>query len=179
MEIEIHNCMIDSKYLILLGAAAVGAAPALGAASGKTSGARPNIILIMADDMGYSDIGCYGSEIPTPNIDRLADQGVRYRQFYNTARSCPTRASLLTGLYPHQAGIGQMSEDPGTENKIVDEGVSSDGYLRYLNRHCVTIAEVLHEAGYHTYMTGKWHVGMHSRDKWPLQRGFEDRKSVV
>ena len=165
--------MLESKYLIMLGAAAVGAAPAAAAASGKTSGSRPNIILIMADDMGYSDIGCYGSEIPTPNIDRLADQGVRYRQFYNTARSCPTRASLLTGLYPHQAGIGQMSEDPGTENKIVDEGVASDGYLRYLNRHCVTIAEVLHEAGYHTFMTGKWHVGMHSQDKWPLQRGFD------
>lgn len=66
----------------------------------------------MVDDMGYSDVGCYGGEIPTPNIDRLAKSGVRYTQFYSTARSCPTRASLMTGLYAHQAGIGGMSEDP-------------------------------------------------------------------
>ena len=155
--------------LLLLGAATLTAQ----AAPSKTSGARPNIILIMADDMGYSDIGCYGGEIPTPNIDRLAGEGVRYTQFYNTARSCPTRASLLTGLYAHQAGIGQMSEDPETKDHVVSPDVDSDGYLRYLNRHCVTIAEVLRDAGYHTYMAGKWHVGMHGQEKWPLQRGFE------
>lgn len=79
----------------------------------KETDERPNIVLIMADDMGYSDVGCYGGEIPTPNIDRLAQKGVRYTQFYNSGRSCPTRASLLTGLYPQQAGIGAMSEDPG------------------------------------------------------------------
>lgn len=132
---------------------------------------RPNIVLIMVDDMGYSDIGCYGGEIPTPNIDRLAERGVRYTQFYNTARSCPTRASLLTGLYPHQAGIGEMSEDPGTTAEQSEE--RPFGYKGYLNRNSVTIAEVLKEAGYHTYMTGKWHVGMHGMDKWPLQRGFD------
>ena len=70
---------------------------------------RPNIIYIMADDMGFSDIGCYGSEISTPNLDSLAEDGVRFTQFYNTARCCPTRASLLTGLYPHQAGVGPVS----------------------------------------------------------------------
>ncbi len=75
---------------------------------------KPNIVLIMVDDMGWSDIGCYGGEIPTPNLDRLAQGGLRFKQFYNTGRCCPTRASLLTGLYPHQAGIGQMAEDPGT-----------------------------------------------------------------
>jgi len=134
-------------------------------------GEQPNIVLIMVDDMGYSDLGCYGGEILTPNIDRLAENGVRYTQFYTTARSCPTRASLLTGLYPHQAGIGEMSEDPGSEKENHD--ARPFGYKGYLNHNCVTIAEVLKEAGYHTYMTGKWHVGMHGMDKWPLQRGFE------
>src|SRR5659263_132870 len=74
---------------------------------------KPNIILILADDMGYSDIGCFGSEIKTPNLDRLASQGVRFTQFYNASRSCPTRASLLTGLYQHQAGVGDMVNDLG------------------------------------------------------------------
>ena len=73
---------------------------------------KPNVVLILVDDMGYSDIGCYGGEILTPNIDALASKGVRFTQFYNTSRSCPARASLMTGLYQHQAGIGQMSEDP-------------------------------------------------------------------
>lgn len=136
------------------------------------SQAQPNIVLIMADDMGYSDIGCYGSEIPTPNIDKLAKNGIRFTQFYNTGRSCPSRASLLTGLYPHQAGIGEMSEDPGTEKQHT-KYEPEFGYKGYLNRNCVTIAEVLKSAGYHTYMAGKWHVGMHGKEKWPLQRGFE------
>lgn len=131
---------------------------------------RPNIILIMADDMGYSDIGCYGGEIPTPNIDKLAAKGVRFRQFYNTARCCPTRASLLTGLFPHQTGIGHMTEEPANANS---ENWGTQGYQGYLNNRCVTIAEVLGSAGYHTYMTGKWHLGYHGEEKWPLQRGFE------
>lgn len=131
---------------------------------------KPNVVLIMADDMGWSDIGSYGSEIPTPNLDLLARNGVRFSQFYNNARCCPTRASLLTGLYAHQAGIGQMAEDP--ENpKHNDWG--TDGYRGYLNRHCVTIAEALKTNGYHTYMAGKWHVGMHGQEKWPRQRGFD------
>jgi len=108
---------------------------------------RPNIIIMMADDMGFSDIGCYGSEIKTPNLDGLAAGGVRLSQFYNTGRCCPTRASLLTGLYPHQAGIGHMMNDRGLE-----------GYQGDLNRSCVTIAEVLKTAGYSTYLSGKWHV---------------------
>ncbi len=129
--------------------------------------ARPNIIVILADDMGYSDLGCYGGEIATPNLDSLAAKGLRFTQFYNTARCCPTRASLLTGLYPHQAGVGHMTEDRGR-----------DGYRGVLNRQSVTIPEVLRPAGYRSYMCGKWHVtpftGLKGdRSTWPLGRGFE------
>lgn len=128
---------------------------------------KPNIVLIMSDDMGFSDIGCYGGEIGTPNLDRLAAGGLRFTQFYNTGRCCPTRASLLSGLYPHQAGIGWMTADRG-----------HDGYRGDLNRRCVTIAEAIRPAGYSTYMVGKWHVTKGTRpegpkDNWPLQRGFD------
>ena len=128
---------------------------------------RPNIIVILSDDMGYSDIGCYGSEISTPTLDGLAENGLRFTQFYNTARCCPTRASLLSGLYPHQAGVGHMMSDSGF-----------DGYRGELNRSCMTMAEVMKTAGYGTYMAGKWHVTKHvkpdgSKDNWPLQRGFD------
>jgi len=122
---------------------------------------RPNIVLIMADDMGYSDIGCYGGEHPTPNLDALAEGGVRFTQFYNTGRCCPTRASLMTGLYSHEAGIGHMVYS----NR-------GPGYLGYLNDQCLTIAEVLQAVGYQTMMTGKWHVG-HAEGQWPTDRGFE------
>jgi arylsulfatase len=135
-----------------------------------TAQKSPNIVLVMVDDMGWSDIGCYGGEIQTPNIDALAKNGVRFKQFYNTARCCPTRASLLTGLYPHQAGVGQMAEDPEKPDAF---HWGTKGYQGFLNRNCVTIAEVLKQQGYHTYMTGKWHVGMHGAEKRPLQRGFE------
>lgn len=137
---------------------------------------RPNIVLIMVDDMGYSDIGSYGSEIPTPNIDKLAFNGIRFSQFYNTARCCPTRASLLTGLFPHQTGIGGMTNSPRGEH-WAEWG--TDGYIGYLNRNCVTLAEVLKDAGYHTYMTGKWHLGYHAKDRWPLQRGFEKYYGII
>jgi arylsulfatase A-like enzyme len=130
---------------------------------------RPNIILIMADDMGYSDIGCYGGVINTPVLDGLAENGLRFTQFYNTARCCPTRASLLTGLYQHQAGVGHM---------MVDKGI--DAYRGNLSKKAVTIAEVLKQSGYSTYMSGKWHVTPlkpskenPSKDNWPLQRGFD------
>ncbi len=121
----------------------------------------------MVDDMGYSDIGCYGSEINTPVLDTLAESGVRFSQFYNTSRCCPTRASLLTGLYSHQAGIGLMTSDRGY-----------DAYRGDLNRHCATIAEVLRPAGYRNYMSGKWHVTRHTapngkKHNWPVQRGFD------
>lgn len=128
---------------------------------------RPNIVIVLVDDMGYSDLGCYGGEIDTPNIDKLAEQGLRFTQFHNAGRCCPTRASLMTGLHPHQAGIGHMTEPP--EQPLGIEGP----YQGYLNDHCVTIAQVLHSAGYHTLMTGKWHLGIHRQSSWPRQRGFD------
>jgi len=130
----------------------------------------PNILLIMADDMGFADIGCYGSEVATPNLDKLAAGGIRFRQFYNNARCCPTRASLLTGLYPHQAGIGHMSNDPEDSTSF---NYNLPGYQGALNKKCVTIAEVLKTKGYQTLMSGKWHVGYHGEQRWPLQRGFD------
>jgi arylsulfatase A-like enzyme len=113
----------------------------------KAAPPRPNIIVILADDMGFSDVGAYGGEINTPNINYLAQNGIRFTNFYNTSRCCPTRASLLTGLYNHQAGIGKMTD-------AEDE----PGYLGHITTNAVTLAEVLKTAGYHTAMSGKWHV---------------------
>lgn len=121
----------------------------------------PNIVVIMADDLGFSDLGCYGAEIETPHLDALAANGLRFTNFYNGARCCPTRAAVLTGLYPHQAGIGHMTRDDGLP-----------AYRGFLNDRCVTLAEVLREAGYATLMTGKWHVGS-APGQWPLDRGFD------
>ena len=137
---------------------------------------RPNIIIILADDMGYSDIGCYGGEILTPNIDKLASNGIRFKQFYNTARCCPTRASLLTGLSPHQTGVGHMTENPFEQTS---ENWGTAGYQGFLNKNCVTIAQVLQGTGYHTYMSGKWHLGFHGEDKWPKQRGFQKYYGIL
>ena len=131
---------------------------------------KPNIVLIMADDMGYSDIGCYGGEIATPNIDALAEDGIRFTQFYNTARCCPTRASLMTGLYQHNTGMGWMTAS----------NLGHPGYTGDLNNQCVTIAEALDGTDYARYMTGKWHLTHSDYQKpdasnhnWPLQRGFD------
>jgi len=141
----------------------------------------PNIVLILADDLGFSDLGCFGSEIPTPNLDRMASEGLRMTKFYTTPRCCPSRTALLTGLYPQQAGIGSMMEDRGLP-----------GYRGELNHNCLTIAEELKRANYHTAMVGKWHLShiyfdgkkqlnhesdepfWDHKDGWPLQRGFED-----
>ncbi|MFC2089449.1 arylsulfatase [Bacteroidota bacterium] len=136
----------------------------------RASEERPNIILILADDMGYSDLGCYGGEINTPNLDLLAEEGVRFTQFYNAARCCPTRASLLTGLYPHQAGLGAMVNTPGSD----PEGP----YQGYLSKHSVTIAEVLKEVNYYTAASGKWHVG-EERPHWPTDRGFDNYYGLI
>lgn len=129
---------------------------------------RPNIVLIMVDDMGYSDIRPYGGEIDTPNIDALAKNGVRFTQFYNSARCCPTRATLMTGLAPHQAGIGHMTGEEAPDNKEVPPA-----YAGNINDSCVTLAQVAKSAGYSTFMAGKWHLSGKDRGDWPLQRGFD------
>src|SRR3954451_7084216 len=129
--------------------------------AGLCAAAPPNIIVILVDDMGFSDLGCYGSEIPTPNLDALASGGLRFTQFYNTGRCCPTRAALLTGLYSHQTGVGHMVQDNGVP-----------GYRGRLNDQCATFAEELNPAGYFTAMTGKWHVGQ-EHGVTPANRGFQ------
>lgn len=144
---------------------------------------RPNVVVILADDLGYSDLGCYGGEISTPNLDGLAQEGIRFTRFYNAGRSCPTRASLLTGLYPHQAGVGRMTFDE-----------HQPGYRGTMTHNGMTIAEVLKESGYQTGMIGKWHVAetplrddqrrwlahqtyhdeFAPKDNYPVNRGFQD-----
>ena len=126
---------------------------------------KPNVIVILNDDMGYSDIGCYGGEVNTPRLDELAKNGLQFSQFYNSPRCSPTRASLLTGLHPHQTGVGVL-----THNQL------PDGYPGDLNRHGITLAELLKPAGYSTYMSGKWHVCHNwntDKSNWPCQRGFD------
>jgi arylsulfatase A-like enzyme len=154
---------------LLLPLTAVGQKQPSAATAEPAARTPPNILVILSDDVGYSDIGCYGGEIATPNLDALAAGGVRFTQFYNTARCCPTRASLLTGLHPHQAGIGHMMEDRG-----------HDGYRGRLNQRCITLAEALRPSGYRTYAVGKWHVtpgqterALADTSNWPCQRGFD------
>lgn len=180
--------LLQALAVVALGLAMLWAAAA---AQAQPAAPRPNVIVVLADDMGYSDIGCYGGEIRTPNIDRLASEGLRFTQFYNTARCCPTRAALLTGLYPHQAGLGAMNQDLG-----------KPAYRGELNDRCVTIAEVLRANGYRTGMAGKWHL-VHlaispggpaakrlinfeaeaeispSKRNWPCNRGFEDHWGTI
>ena len=128
---------------------------------------RPNILVILADDLGYSDVGCFGGEIKTPNLDALAANGLRFTQFYNATRCCPSRASLLSGLYPHQAGVGDMTGD---------EGPRRPGYRGHLTERCATIPEVLKSAGYRTSMVGKWHLGP---NPGPIRRGFDDFYGMI
>lgn len=127
--------------------------------------AKPNIILILADDMGFSDVGCYGGEDATPHLDALAARGVRLTQFYNGARCCPSRAALLTGLYAHQAGVGHMLQQ-----------WRKPAYANGLAENCATIAELLRPAGYRAYHVGKWHVGgagpKSNHRNHPVNRGF-------
>jgi len=130
---------------------------------------RPNVILIMVDDMGFSDLGYQGGEIETPTLDALAQGGVRFSQFYNAGRCCPTRATLMTGLHPHEAGIGWMTSEPDRARG----GGAPAAYQGHLNERCVSLAEALRGAGYGTYMAGKWHLGQKEMEDRPLQRGFD------
>jgi arylsulfatase A-like enzyme len=124
---------------------------------------KPNIIIILADDMGYSDLGCTGSEISTPNLDKMAKNGALFTHFYNTSRCCPSRTSLLTGQYQWDAGMGHMD----TDNSDLPE------YQGYINDKSMTISEVLKQNGYQTFMSGKWHVGSKERSMWLDHRGFD------
>jgi arylsulfatase A-like enzyme len=128
----------------------------------QTNSSKPNVILIMVDDMGYSDLGNYGSEIKTPNLDRLATEGTRLREFYNNSICAPTRASLLTGQYQHKAGVGYF-----------DVNLGLPAYQGYLNKESLTLGEVFRSGGYSTLMSGKWHVGSEDKAQWPNQRGFD------
>ena len=123
---------------------------------------RPNFVIVFCDDLGWSDVGCYGSEIETPHLDRLAANGIRFTQAYNTCRCCPSRASLLTGLWSHQAGIGMMvyrDDGPGYEGNLVE--------------NVATFADALGAAGYQTMMVGKWHVGHRDPRAHPERHGWQ------
>jgi len=146
-----------------------------GALAQSAAGSRPNIVLILADDMGFSDIGCFGSEVSTPNLDRLAARGMRVNQFYNNPRCCPSRASIMTGLYAQQAGMGLMVSDYGR--------YPYPGYAGNLSPRTVTIPEALKSAGYNTAMVGKWHLAPTDPkigfSNWPRQRGFDKFWGII
>ncbi|MBC8351989.1 MAG: arylsulfatase [Planctomycetes bacterium] len=141
------------RRLLILSIILTGVAPELLAAD------TPNVLVIVADDLGFSDLGCYGSEIETPHLDKLAAGGVRLARFYTTGRCCPSRASILTGLYPHRAGLGHMVKDLG-----------QPGYRGRVSDRAVTLAQVVNTAGYRSFISGKWHLGGDD----PTQHGFEE-----
>ncbi|MCS3952814.1 arylsulfatase [Salinibacter ruber] len=156
-----RRSFLQTTALGSLGAAALDPSDLPSGAEPNTPDNRPNVLVILADDMGFSDLGCYGSTVDTPNIDRLAEEGMRFSQMYNAARCTPTRGSLMTGLHPHQAGMGHMRAD-----------LEISAYRGHLNNQCVTMAEVLKDAGYNTLMSGKWHLGK-EHAHWPNARGFD------
>jgi len=137
-----------------------------------STGKRPNIVIILGDDLGYSDMGCFGSEIKTPHLDSLAKAGVRFTQFYTSATCSPTRSMLLTGVDTHLNGLGNMDEFAAPNQWGVD------GYEGYLNNRVATLPQLLKDAGYHTYMAGKWHMGK-KPDQIPAARGFERDFSLL
>ncbi len=136
---------------------------------------KPNLIVILADDLGYADLSCFGSEIPTPHIDALAKGGMKFGAFYNGAQCCPTRASLISGMYPHEAGVGDMIDQ---HSLAVREAAASPHYSDRLDPRAKTIAEHLRPAGYQTFMTGKWHLGYQDGQR-PLQRGFDRYYGII
>ncbi|EHQ24985.1 sulfatase [Mucilaginibacter paludis DSM 18603] len=153
------------QFFLLLIALLLTGSGALAQAPDK---AKPNIVIILADDMGFADLGSFGSEIHTPNLDRLAAQGLKLTQFYNAGRCCPSRTALLTGLYPHEAGVGDMVKDWG-----------DPAYQGYLNNKCATIAQLLKaEAGYNTIVSGKWHVGL-VPSALAYNRGFDQSFTML
>jgi len=146
--------------------------PATDATIAGTSQKRPNILLVMADDMGWTDLGSFGSEIDTPNLDALARQGVKFSSFNASVSCSPTRSMLLTGTDNHIAGLGNMGE------MLLPEQIGQPGYEGHLNNRVASLAEIVRDNGYHTYMAGKWHLG-HSPDSYPHARGFERSFSML
>ena len=133
---------------------------------------KPNILLVVADDMGWTDLGSFGSEIDTPNLDALAQHGVKFTDFHTSVSCSPTRSMLLSGTDNHIAGLGNMGE------MIAPEQRGKPGYEGHLNDRVVSLAEVLRTGGYHTYMAGKWHLG-HEPESFPHARGFERSFSML
>lgn len=158
------------RIFAILGLAATVATPINAYAADSTR--RPNIVIILGDDMGFSDMGSFGSEIPTPNLDALANQGVRFTNFYTHASCSPTRSMLLSGVDTHQNGLGNMDEWTAPNQRGVP------GYEGYLNDRVATLPQLLRDAGYHTYMVGKWHLGKQP-DQIPAARGFERDFSLL
>ena len=138
----------------------------------KTTDQRPNFLLVVADDLGWTDIGSFGSEIKTPNLDELADAGVKFTDFHVSVSCSPTRSMLMTGTDNHIAGLGTMSE------LLTDDLRKKPGYEGHLNDRVVTLAEVVRDGGYHTYMSGKWHLG-EEPEHFPVARGFETSFSML
>lgn len=157
----------QSKYVAWAGALILSAGVSLALADN-----RPNIVIILADDMGFADLGSFGGEIHTPNIDALADNGVRFTNFYTHASCSPTRSVIMSGVDTHLNGLGNMDEWTAPNQ------VGQPGYEGYLNDSVVTLPQLLRETGYHTYMTGKWHLGK-APDKIPRARGFERDFSLL
>lgn len=136
---------------------------------------RPNIILILADDLGWGNIGCFGGPIETPNLDRMAADGARFSQFYTYPRCCPARAMLMTGLHPHEVGVGHMTFRRRGKNPSVmeDRMKVPPAYRGWVRGTIPTLPEMLRSAGYGTYMAGKWHIGNNDTATWPTSRGFD------
>jgi arylsulfatase A-like enzyme len=160
------------RLLGMLGMVAAFAVPAMTYATAPDAPRRPNIVLILGDDMGFSDMGSFGSEIKTPNLDSLAKAGTRFTNFYTHASCSPTRSMLLSGVDTHRNGLGNMDEWTAPNQRGVP------GYEGYLNKQVATLPQLLKDAGYHTYMAGKWHLGK-APDQIPAARGFERDFSLL
>jgi arylsulfatase len=172
LKITQRNPLIQSAFLGALVVVNATAQTAVSPLDARTPGKRPNIVIILGDDLGFSDMGCFGGEIKTPNLDSLAKQGMRFTQFYTHATCSPTRSMLLTGVDTHRNGLGNMDEWTAPNQWGVD------GYEGYLRTNLTTLPQLLRGAGYHTYMAGKWHMGK-SPNQIPAARGFERDFSLL
>ncbi|HBE16219.1 MAG TPA: arylsulfatase [Cyanobacteria bacterium UBA11149] len=145
---------------------------ASGQSNRRSKDERPNIVILVADDMGYTDIGAYGSEVPTPNIDALANKGMKFTNFHVGPSCSPSRSMILTGVDNHKAGFGSMRD------RITPNQKGKPGYEAHLTQQVVTFADMMKDSGYHTYMVGKWHMG-EEREFWPYSRGFEQSFAML